>query len=69
MMRRYSLRFLGLAWKVDFNLSISSFAHDIQGTRNLVDLALGSPYATAPSMIFVSSVGIFTSVSMKLSSV
>ncbi|TFK94521.1 acetyl-CoA synthetase-like protein [Polyporus arcularius HHB13444] len=48
------------AWKVDFNLSISSFAHDIQGTRNLVDLALGSPYATAPSIIFVSSVGIFT---------
>ncbi|KAI0702388.1 acetyl-CoA synthetase-like protein [Cerioporus squamosus] len=48
------------AWKVDFNLSISSFEHDIQGARNLVDLALGSPYATPPPMVFVSSVGIFT---------
>ncbi|RPD58184.1 acetyl-CoA synthetase-like protein [Lentinus tigrinus ALCF2SS1-7] len=48
------------AWKVDFNLSISSFDVDIQGTRNLVDLALGSPYTVPPTIIFVSSVGIFT---------
>ncbi|KAI1789126.1 acetyl-CoA synthetase-like protein [Ganoderma leucocontextum] len=47
------------AWKVDFNMAIPSFEPDIQGARNLVDLALGSPYATPPPLIFVSSVGVF----------
>ncbi|KAI0672433.1 acetyl-CoA synthetase-like protein [Trametes maxima] len=49
------------AWKVDFNLSIHSFEHDIQGARNLVDLALSSPYAQAPSILFVGSIGVFGS--------
>ncbi|KAH9895845.1 acetyl-CoA synthetase-like protein [Cubamyces lactineus] len=47
------------AWKVDFNLSLHSFEVDIQGARNLVDLAITSPYKTAPTVLFVSSVGIF----------
>lgn len=50
-----------VAWKVDFNLSITSFEVDIQAARNLVDLALSSPYTKPPSIIFVSSVGIFAS--------
>ncbi|TBU23410.1 acetyl-CoA synthetase-like protein [Dichomitus squalens] len=48
------------AWKVDFNLSIASFEHDIQGARNLVDLAISSPYKKAPTVVFVSSVGVFS---------
>ncbi|CDO73876.1 hypothetical protein BN946_scf185016.g33 [Trametes cinnabarina] len=47
------------AWKVNFNLSLASFEVDIQGTRNLVDLALSSPYTVPPPVIFVSSVGLF----------
>ena len=48
-----------VAWKVDFNLSIASFEQDIQGARNFVDLAVISPYKKAPTVVFVSSVGIF----------
>ncbi|RDX43676.1 acetyl-CoA synthetase-like protein [Lentinus brumalis] len=47
------------AWKVNFNMSIASFEVDIQGARNFVDLALSSPYTQAPSIIFVSSIGVF----------
>ncbi|KAI0717761.1 acetyl-CoA synthetase-like protein [Cerioporus squamosus] len=47
------------AWKVNFNITIPSFEVDIQGARNFVDLALSSPYTQPPSIIFVSSVGIF----------
>ena len=42
-------------------MAIPSFEPDIQGARNLVDLALGSPYVTPPSVIFVSSLGVFGS--------
>ncbi|KAK7470228.1 hypothetical protein VKT23_001662 [Stygiomarasmius scandens] len=43
------------AWRVDFNLGLSSFESDIKGLRNMVDLAL----ATNSLLVFVSSVGIF----------
>ena len=49
------------AWKVDFNLSITSFEQDIQSARNFADLAVSSPYTNAPTVVFVSSVGIFAS--------
>ena len=52
---------LAIAWKVNFNLSIASFEVDIQATRNLVDLALSSPYTQPPTLIFVSSIGTFAS--------
>ncbi|KAI0327462.1 NAD(P)-binding protein, partial [Cubamyces sp. BRFM 1775] len=42
------------------NMSLASFEADLQGTRNLVKLALESPYKTPPSVIFVSSVGVFS---------
>lgn len=50
-----------LAWRVDFNLSLASFETAIGGTRSLVDLALSSPRATPPRVLFTSSVGIFRS--------
>ena len=58
---RPDLSCLTIAWKVDFNMAIQSFEPDIQGARNLVDLALGSPCATPPPVIFVSSLGVFGS--------
>ncbi|RPD77022.1 acetyl-CoA synthetase-like protein [Lentinus tigrinus ALCF2SS1-7] len=47
------------AWAVNFNMSIASFEVDIQSTRNFVDFALSSPYKQPPSIIFVSSIGVF----------
>ena len=57
---------MGLAWKVNFNMSIASFEVDIQGVRNFVDLALSSPYAFPPTIMFVSSIGVFRSASCVL---
>ena len=54
------------AWKVDFNMSISSFEQDIQGVRNFVDLAISSPYTNAPTVMVVSSVSVFLSKSPHL---
>ncbi|KAI0647275.1 acetyl-CoA synthetase-like protein [Trametes meyenii] len=48
------------AWRVHFKLSLQSFETDLQGVRNLVDLALGSKYTEAPRIIFVSSIGVFS---------
>ncbi len=45
-----------LAWRVDFNLSLSSFKLLVQGTRNLIDIAISSPFQTPPRILFVSSV-------------
>ncbi|KAL7278170.1 hypothetical protein ACG7TL_008143 [Trametes sanguinea] len=59
--RRSVTHILHNAWKVDFNISLSSFEVDLQGARNIVDLAIGSPYKVAPTVLFVSSVGIFMS--------
>ncbi|KAI0332192.1 acetyl-CoA synthetase-like protein [Cubamyces sp. BRFM 1775] len=47
------------AWKVDFNLSLHSFEVDLQATRNLIDLVISSPFRRAPTMLFVSSIGVF----------
>ncbi|KAI9060104.1 acetyl-CoA synthetase-like protein [Trametes sanguinea] len=48
------------AWKVDFKLSVQSFEGDLQGARNLIDLAIGSPYLQPPTVVFVSSIGVFS---------
>ncbi|KAF8577132.1 NAD(P)-binding protein [Ramaria rubella] len=45
------------AWQVDFNLSLMSFESAIGGVRRMIDLALKSPHATPPSIMFTSSVG------------
>ncbi|CAL1709823.1 unnamed protein product [Somion occarium] len=47
------------AWPVDFNLNLISFEKHLQGTRNLVDFALSSPFIDAPRLMFISSIGIF----------
>ena len=43
------------AWKLDFNLRLSSFEEHIRGTRNLVDFAAGSPLNEPPHITFTSS--------------
>lgn len=44
------------AWRLDFNLSLSSFESHIKGTRNLVDVALASPTPGRTRILFTSSV-------------
>lgn len=50
-----------LAWRVHFNVAISTMEPLIQGTRNLIDLALSSPHPTPPKFVFTSSIGVLTS--------
>ncbi|KAF8120319.1 hypothetical protein EV363DRAFT_1237301 [Boletus edulis] len=45
------------AWRLDFNLAISSFEENIRGSRTLVDLALGSPQKQNVRSLFTSSIG------------
>ncbi|KAF8436597.1 putative nonribosomal peptide synthetase [Boletus edulis BED1] len=45
------------AWRLDFNLAISSFEANIRGSRNLIDLALDSPQKKNVRFLFTSSVG------------
>ena len=44
-------------------MSIASFEVDLQAVRNFVDLALSSFYTVPPTIVFVSSVGVFSSTS------
>ncbi|GBE77884.1 acetyl-CoA synthetase-like protein [Sparassis crispa] len=46
------------AWRVDFNLSLSSFEPLIAGVRNLINLSAGSPSSAGPRILFVSSMGV-----------
>ncbi|TFK48709.1 putative aminoadipate reductase [Heliocybe sulcata] len=46
------------AWRLDFNLSVSSFESNIKGVRNLIDLGLASPYGSNFRIVFTSSVGV-----------
>ncbi|KAG1726867.1 putative aminoadipate reductase [Suillus paluster] len=45
------------AWRLDFNLALSSFEPNIRGTRMLLDLALASTHAASLRFVFVSSIG------------
>ena len=45
------------AWRLDFNLALSSFEANVRGTRHLVDLARASKWAAKPRFSFTSSVG------------
>ncbi|KAF8438365.1 putative aminoadipate reductase [Boletus edulis BED1] len=44
------------AWRLDFNLALSSFESNVGGTRHLIDLARASRWATKPRFLFTSSV-------------
>ena len=46
------------AYRVNFNLNLASFEPNVQAARNLVDLALSSPYPHPPRLLFESSVGV-----------
>ncbi|KAK0491291.1 hypothetical protein IW261DRAFT_1547429 [Armillaria novae-zelandiae] len=43
------------AWRVDFNLGLSSFESNIRGLRSLIELAL----ASQARLVFTSSIGVF----------
>jgi nucleoside-diphosphate-sugar epimerase len=45
------------AWRLDFNLAISSFEDSIRASRNLIDLCLDSPQNQNLRFLFTSSVG------------
>ncbi|PSS15405.1 hypothetical protein PHLCEN_2v3281 [Hermanssonia centrifuga] len=47
------------AWKVDFNHNVASFDEILASVRNLVNLALSSPYTEPPHLLFTSSIGVF----------
>ncbi|KZT01334.1 acetyl-CoA synthetase-like protein [Laetiporus sulphureus 93-53] len=48
-----------VTWPVDFNLSLASFEKSVKGLRSLIDFALGSPQATPPKLLFMSSISVF----------
>ncbi|KAF5361117.1 hypothetical protein D9758_009087 [Tetrapyrgos nigripes] len=48
-----------IGWRVDFNVSLSSMEPLLKGTRNLVDLALGSTHRAPPQFVFISSQSVF----------
>ncbi|KAJ7245422.1 hypothetical protein C8J57DRAFT_1361868 [Mycena rebaudengoi] len=47
------------AWPVDFNMTLVSFAPNIQGVRNIIDFSLGSPFCEPPKLLYTSSIGVF----------
>ncbi|RPD79489.1 acetyl-CoA synthetase-like protein [Lentinus tigrinus ALCF2SS1-7] len=58
--RRSITHILHNAWRVDFKLTLASFEADLLGLRNLIELAVQSPYGEAPKLQFVSSIGILS---------
>ncbi|KAG1870690.1 putative aminoadipate reductase [Suillus subalutaceus] len=44
------------AWRLDFNLALSSFDSHVRGMPNLIDLALSSPRHPKPRFMFASSI-------------
>ncbi|KAL0958751.1 hypothetical protein HGRIS_014075 [Hohenbuehelia grisea] len=46
------------AWRVDFNIALSSMESMVAGTRRLVDFALQSALPEPPRIVFVSSIGV-----------
>ncbi|EPQ49802.1 hypothetical protein GLOTRDRAFT_141659 [Gloeophyllum trabeum ATCC 11539] len=47
------------AWRVDFNVSLSSMEPMVAGTRNLLDFALSSKFTSPPKFLFVSSLSVY----------
>ncbi|KAK7677662.1 hypothetical protein QCA50_019353 [Cerrena zonata] len=50
------------AWPVNFNLSLESFEPNVRFLRDLVNLALSSPFVTPPRLVFISSIGVLRNV-------
>ncbi|TDL22685.1 acetyl-CoA synthetase-like protein [Rickenella mellea] len=53
------------AWKVDFNIPLSSYEPLIRSVRNLVDLALASPFSSPTRIVFTSSVAVVQGICWK----
>ena len=49
------------AWSVNLIKPLGYFEECLQGLRNLIDLALASPYYDPPRFVFVSSMGMLRS--------
>ncbi|KAL0571105.1 hypothetical protein V5O48_010852 [Marasmius crinis-equi] len=49
-----------LAWPVNFNLNVASFAPSIEGVYRLVEFSLRSPLPTPPDLIFASSMSVMS---------
>lgn len=49
------------SWRLDFNLSLSSFTANVRGTRSLLDFALTSPNARHIRFLFTSSTAVSSS--------
>ncbi|TFK33796.1 acetyl-CoA synthetase-like protein [Crucibulum laeve] len=45
------------AWRVDFNLTLVSFERNIQGTRNIIDMARSGSHASSLRFLYISSIG------------
>jgi hypothetical protein len=50
-----------IAWKINFNLSLTTFKDCISGVRVLVDFAITSPLMRPPHLLLVSSIAVFNS--------
>ncbi|PAV19281.1 acetyl- synthetase [Pyrrhoderma noxium] len=46
------------AWRVNFNVSVSSFESNIKSVRNFIDLSLSDTRSNPAHLIFISSVGV-----------
>ncbi|KAJ3731317.1 putative aminoadipate reductase [Lentinula guzmanii] len=57
MLRESLTHIIHNAWRLDFNLSLSSFEPHIRGMRNLIDLARSSRNASTLRFVFTSSIG------------
>ncbi|EIN05387.1 acetyl-CoA synthetase-like protein [Punctularia strigosozonata HHB-11173 SS5] len=51
-------RIIHNAYRVDFNVSLTSFEPQLVIVRNLINFALSSPLAAPPAILFTSSVGV-----------
>ena len=47
-----------IAYRVDWNLSLASFEPHVHSVRNLIDLALSSPYPLPVRLLFTSSIAV-----------
>ncbi|KAF9034495.1 acetyl-CoA synthetase-like protein [Hymenopellis radicata] len=60
--RRSVTHIIHIAWRVDFNLRLSSYESILKGMRTLIDLALTSPQKHTPRFVFTSSVGVLRNI-------
>ncbi|THH07788.1 hypothetical protein EW145_g3144 [Phellinidium pouzarii] len=49
------------AWRVNFNVAVTSFESNIRSVRNFVDFSLGGHGAQPARVLFISSIGVFQS--------